>query len=153
MLHLPTASGEVPQGEGEPPRPEGTAPSTARSRGATAVLLVEDHDDVAQALQDLLKGVEQSVVRVGSGRDAIERVREHRYALALIDVRLPDMTGFELASEVRRLRDDISLMGLSGFPASNFAPEPLQTLDDYLLKPPSPADLERIIGRAQQGER
>lgn len=64
-------------------------------------LIVDDLDENLLALEALLRrdGLEILVAR--SGQDALELLLEHDVALALIDVQMPDMDGFELAELMR----------------------------------------------------
>ncbi|MEO6363622.1 MAG: hybrid sensor histidine kinase/response regulator [Caldimonas sp.] len=64
-------------------------------------LLVDDRDDNLLVLSSLLRreGVELLLAR--SGPEALEHVLQHDIALALLDVQMPDMDGFELAELMR----------------------------------------------------
>ena len=71
-------------------------------------LLVDDVEDNLHVLVTLLadQGVELLCAR--SGRAALELLLEHEVALALVDVQMPEMDGFELAELMRgsaRTRD------------------------------------------------
>jgi signal transduction histidine kinase len=72
------------------------------------ILAVDDIADNLVALEALLKGPEVEVLKAPSGTAALELLLEHEVALALIDVQMPEMDGFELAELMRgaeRTRD------------------------------------------------
>ena len=71
----------------------------SRSRGRR-VLLVEDDDVQRAAVEKLIgaKGVE--IVSVGSGSAALENLEQYAYDCMIIDLKLPDMTGFELLEKM-----------------------------------------------------
>jgi PAS domain S-box-containing protein len=66
------------------------------------VLLVDDRPANLQALAAILDRPEYSLVFAESGEVALKRILEHDFAAILIDVRMPGMDGFELASTIKR---------------------------------------------------
>lgn len=77
------------------------------------VLVVEDEDNIAIALDFLLSREGYEHERVASGGEAMERIRALRPDLLLLDVMLPEVTGYEICQEVRldpRLADMRILM-------------------------------------------
>jgi signal transduction histidine kinase len=111
------AAGIPPHGTeplGSAPRgtpPQGT-PAVAAAAGATAhaphrrslrILLVDDNVDAAVS-QGVLLELRQHVVRVAhTGSDAMQVAREFEPQVALLDLRLPDTTGYALARALRTL--------------------------------------------------
>jgi CheY-like chemotaxis protein len=67
----------------------------------THVLVVDDSPEVLLSTQALLTEPGRVIVTAESGEDALERIAEHEYALALLDVQLPGMNGFEVAEKIR----------------------------------------------------
>jgi two-component system, sensor histidine kinase and response regulator len=65
------------------------------------ILLVDDRPDNLEVLTALLRQPGVSLLTAGSGPDALELLLQHDVALALIDVRMPAMDGFELAELMR----------------------------------------------------
>lgn len=65
------------------------------------VLIVDDSRSDLLYLQGIVKSPTRNVVTATSGRDALELLPQHDFALALLDVQLPGMNGFETAEEIR----------------------------------------------------
>jgi two-component system phosphate regulon response regulator PhoB len=65
------------------------------------VLVVEDEDNIAIALDYLLsrEGFEHD--RIANGSEALSRIRETKPDLVLLDVMLPQVSGYEICQEVR----------------------------------------------------
>jgi two-component system sensor histidine kinase/response regulator len=64
-------------------------------------LLVDDLEDNLLALSALLRELDVDILTARSGREALELLLEHDVALALLDVQMPEMDGFELAELMR----------------------------------------------------
>lgn len=80
-------------------------------------LIVDDHEVVREGLAATLDGSSEVVVvgSAGTGADALVVARRALPDLALVDLRLPDMTGTELCSRLRRVLPSISVIVLSGY--------------------------------------
>jgi putative two-component system response regulator len=83
------------------PRPPAAAPAGARQK--VTVLLVEDEPDSAVLMAQILELEGYSVVEARNGAEALERVFDPEIRVALLDVMLPGIDGFEVC---RRLRQD-----------------------------------------------
>ena len=66
------------------------------------VLIVEDDDNIATALEYVIsrEGLDQD--RVGNGADAVRRIRDLRPDLVLLDVMLPEVSGYDICRTVRQ---------------------------------------------------
>ena len=64
-------------------------------------LLVDDLEENLLALSALLSGIDVEILTARSGREALELLLVNDVALALLDVRMPEMDGFELAELLR----------------------------------------------------
>jgi two-component system, OmpR family, phosphate regulon response regulator PhoB len=70
------------------------------------VLVVEDEDNIATALEFLITREGYGHDRVASGADALPRIRDTHPDLVLLDVMLPEVSGYEIC---RRIRSDPAL--------------------------------------------
>ncbi|MEY4511753.1 MAG: hypothetical protein RLZZ450_3875 [Pseudomonadota bacterium] len=69
--------------------------------GKPSVLIVDDVPSNLLALGAVLSPLGVRVVPASSGREALERVREEEFAVVLLDVQMPEMDGFEVATHMR----------------------------------------------------
>ncbi|MDM0036469.1 hybrid sensor histidine kinase/response regulator [Variovorax sp. J22P271] len=65
------------------------------------LLIVDDLPDNLLALEALIRGPGRSVYRASSAEQALALLLEHEFALAILDVQMPEMNGFELAEMMR----------------------------------------------------
>ena len=68
------------------------------------VLLVDDSDANLLALEAVLSSLDVSIVSVRSGKEALEAVERQMFAVALVDVQMPEIDGFELTLRLRKTR-------------------------------------------------
>lgn len=67
------------------------------------ILIVDDDVDLSFVISDMLENYGYKVTCVVSGEEAFKLLSEHTYHLILLDINLPDGTGFELCRELRRV--------------------------------------------------
>jgi PAS domain S-box-containing protein len=78
------------------------ANQNAKPKEQANILLVDDRPESLLALEGVLEGLGQNLVRARSGTEALKRVLEDDYAVILLDVQMPEMDGFETASIIRQ---------------------------------------------------
>ncbi|MTV38936.1 hybrid sensor histidine kinase/response regulator [Duganella radicis] len=67
----------------------------------TKLLIVDDLPENLQALEALIRGPGRAVFQAGSGEEALALLLQHDFAMAILDVQMPGMDGFELAELMR----------------------------------------------------
>lgn len=106
------------------------------------LLLVDDHEEDLLSLQSVLEGPGVCIMKALSGNEALSLTLKHDFALALIDVHMPGMSGFEVAELMRAnpKTRHIPLIFITGFMkdvALQFKGYELGAVD-YLIKPFEP---------------
>ena len=79
-----------------------TWPPEQASPKRRSVLVVDDESEIREALASILSGAQQSVVTVGSGHEALERLEAENFDVILTDVRMPGLDGRALYQEIAR---------------------------------------------------
>lgn len=120
------------------------------------ILLVEDDAPLRRGLAASLKALGHAVDTAADGETAIELARDDAYALIILDIGLPDVSGFHVLRDLRRdgARTPILILTARDTVDDRVAGLDLGA-DDYLLKPFAPAELEarvRALVRRGQGE-
>lgn len=70
-----------------------------------SILIVDDNEKQLLALESILSGLELEIVSVTSGRAALRELLRRTFALVLLDVNMPGLDGFEIASLIRQRRE------------------------------------------------
>ncbi len=106
------------------------------------ILIVEDDLALARGLVALLRAQGHAVDHVDHGALAMEIALEEPYGLIVLDLGLPDLSGFEVLRQVRRAGDQVPLLILTARDAIEDRVRGLdEGADDYLLKPFEPPEL------------
>jgi len=93
-----------------------TTQSSAPRRERFSILVVEDQADAREMIVTVLSLAGHEVFGAAEGQEALDLVQSRRPTLALIDIGLPGMNGYEVATEVRRRSgDSVRLVALSGY--------------------------------------
>jgi len=69
------------------------------------ILIVDDNTFYLTLLKTILKDVEVSVFLANSGEEALSLISENDFALAILDIEMPVMDGFDLARRIRNIKD------------------------------------------------
>lgn len=90
---------------------------TSRSAQPVRVLVVDDDPDSAEGMALLLETLGHVAVTAHDGVEALAALVGDRPDIALVDIRLPGMDGYELAARIRALDPDqaIRLVAVTGF--------------------------------------
>jgi phosphoserine phosphatase RsbU/P len=84
-------------------------------RERSTILVVDDEAGILRAASRIL-GREHYVVTTASPHEAIELVQESRPEIAILDILLPEMNGFELMGQIKKARKDVDVIVMTGNP-------------------------------------
>ena len=127
------------------------APAAVRDAGAM-VLVVDDNEDAAALLKALLDlhGFEARTAHTGS--EALTMMAAQRYQTVLLDIGLPDMSGYDVAAQARAtglVSTDAMLIALTGWSDAESRQRSLDAgIDHHLNKPVAMDDLIDLLGSA-----
>lgn len=108
------------------------------------IVIADDDPDTVLTLATLLQGEGHEVYGFGTGREAVAAARLYRAQAMIVDIQMPDMTGYEIARNVRRhLTEPPLLIAMSGRWKSetDMLLSVVVGFDHYFAKPGDPAEL------------
>lgn len=112
---------------------------------AETVLIVEDDQDIVELLSLYLTGSGYDVVTAGNGEDALEQLRQHPADIALVDIMMPRMNGYDFIKALRAT-DNIPVIIIS---ARTQAADKIVGLDagadGFIAKPFNPLEVTAQI--------
>ncbi|HAS89088.1 MAG TPA: response regulator [Desulfovibrio sp.] len=99
------------------------------------ILLVDDESELVSALAERLSFRGFDADWVCSGAEAIDKVKENEYDLAVLDVKMPRMSGLELRAELNKIRSGLKYIFLSGHGSEEDYTVGAAEAECYLVKP------------------
>ena len=115
---------------------------------ARRILIVDDNQDAADTLGSLLMALGATVCVVYNGQDAVNRVESFAPDVALLDIGMPGLDGFEVARRIRAdgHHDDMLLIALTGWGQEKDRRRSRAAgIDHHLVKPPDIAKLSALL--------
>ena len=112
------------------------------------ILVVDDNVDAAASLAVLLRAMGHEVFVAHEGGAALADLSKIRPDIALLDIAMPGMSGFELARHLRtRLGSAVRIVALTGFGLPADRERALEAgFDQHIVKPADPAFLKSLLG-------
>ena len=113
---------------------------------AKRILVVDDDEKVVSTISNylILKGYGVEVAK--TGQEAMAKCRSHFFNLAILDIRLPDMEGTQLLTQLRGLEPRMMNIMLTGYPGFENSVESLNKgADAYIVKPVELEGLLKVI--------
>jgi two-component system, chemotaxis family, CheB/CheR fusion protein len=146
IVHLPRV---------EAPPTESAGCDRPRSRPASCrIALIEDNRDARETLQLLLEDDGYEVLTADNGRGGVELVVETRPDVAIVDIGLPELDGYDVARAVKQRTDGSCpfLIALTGYGQAEDRQAALDAgFDAHLTKPVDLRELESLLAQQAAG--
>lgn len=142
-----------------PPEKDAVAEKSDKSDDKATVLIVEDTLELAEVIQATLESMGLNSTFETHGQKAVAKFKEMRPDLVLMDIGLPDMTGWKVLDNIKEFQESsedskkatIIVITAYGDPANRLVGK-LQGIHSYLIKPFTPDEVENLVNRALNGE-
>ncbi len=110
------------------------------------ILVVDDEETILHTIKKYLSLKGYSVDTSATGKEAIRMCRDNFYNLAILDIKLPDIDGTDLISEMEEACPRIVKIMLTGYPEQESAIAAVNRgADAYLVKPIELEGLLRVV--------
>lgn len=110
------------------------------------VLLAEDEEHLQDTIKLNLELEGYQVNAYNNGAEAIEAAKQQNFHLAILDVMMPQVDGFEACGQIKKMYPDLPVLFLTARADGNSRITGLKLADDYLTKP---FNLEELILRVK----
>jgi CheY-like chemotaxis protein len=147
IIRLPLSQKQLPV-PAETPKVDRQQRFTSRQR----ILVVDDNPDAALSLAMLLKLLGSDVETAHDGRSALQALETFRPSVVLLDLGMPDMSGYEVAQRLRSQPkfQDVTLVALTGWGQEEDRRRTQQAgFDHHLVKPVNLDALQVLLGEVQ----
>ena len=118
------------------------------------ILVIDDDETITAVFRAGLRQEGYNVDIASTGKEAIEKSRNQLYNLALIDMRLPDMEGTRLLTEMQETTPKMRKIIVTGYPDLQNAIASVQKgADFYITKPTKLDELSKVVKEQLQKQR
>jgi DNA-binding NarL/FixJ family response regulator len=120
----------------------------------TRIMLVDDHCMFREGIASLIdrRSDMECVAGAGNGRDALERAKENRPDLVIVDVSMPEMNGIETARRLPDACPGVKILALSGHAEHRVIVDMLRSgATGYVLKESPFSELVEAIHATERG--
>jgi signal transduction histidine kinase len=112
------------------------------------VLVVDDDAGMRETVADILAGNSIEAVTASSAAAAEEVLAGGQIALAIVDQRLPDAFGIDLAERLKQADPDLPVLLMTGYASAEIAVAAVGKVEDFLVKPVRP---EHVLAAVHNG--
>jgi PAS domain S-box-containing protein len=88
-----------------------------------SILVVDDEEFVRETLADMLEAMNHRVAMAESGQEAIQKLEAGEFDLVFTDLAMPEMDGWETAREIRKRRQNVNIVLVTGYGPGTSTPE------------------------------
>lgn len=116
------------------------------------ILVVDDQPDAADATAALLSFMGHKARAAYSGREALEVFREMNPRVVLMDLGMPEMSGFEAAARIRLMPEGpaATIIALTAWSHDGYRRQSREaSIDYFMVKPAEPAVLHEMLSRVR----
>jgi DNA-binding NtrC family response regulator len=118
-------------------------------KAAARILVVDDEPIVMESLSDWFRQDGYEVESARSAKEALRRLADGPFDIALIDIRMPGMDGLELQRLISSSHPDLTVIIMTAYASVESAVRALKAgAYDYITKPFDPDELSHLIRRA-----
>lgn len=116
----------------------------------TSILVVDDEPNSLFGICEVLTDEGFNVIPAGSGKEALESLHTHPVNVIITDEKMPDLSGMDLLTEVKRTHQNIPVILITAYGSVSMAVESLKQGAFYFFEKPIFNNLERFIAIIRQ---
>jgi two-component system sensor histidine kinase/response regulator len=123
----------------------GAVPMSAQEK---TIFVIDDDEIIRLSCEQILQKSGYIVETFGNGYEGIERLKQVRPPLLVVDIKMPELDGFEVIKIVRKIDPEIVIVVITGYATIETAVDAMRVgAYDFLPKPFTPGELRMIIER------
>jgi DNA-binding NtrC family response regulator len=120
----------------------------------TSILIVDDNEGIRETLSSILEEKGYDTDTAKNGTEAIEKSKTKFYNIALLDIKLPDVEGTKLLTEMQETSPKMIKIMITGYASLQNAVEALNLgANAYIMKPLNPENLLNVIAEKSKTQR
>lgn len=120
-------------------------------KGLMNILIVDDEELICWSLKRAFESYGHSVKCLFTGSEALIAVTQKKYDVIIADIKLPDMSGYELIKKIRALDIDVPIIAISAYFNNHGGELASMNVSKYINKPFQIEDIMLGIKEATSG--
>lgn len=112
------------------------------------ILVAEDEAELREILKVTLEQQGYRAILASDGNEAIKKIEKKSFQMALIDIKMPGVSGRELVSKIKQINPRVPIVIITGSPDFEEEMSLKKQTFDYIYKPFRLNELVKIIKRA-----
>jgi CheY-like chemotaxis protein len=119
------------------------------------ILIADDNQDAAYTLSTLLSVLGHHAAFAHDGKEALEMATSKDFDLIILDLGMPGLNGYEVATEIRKLPhlQKTMLAALTGWGSESDRQRTKEAgFDAHLIKPAAPTEIEKLLSAAHNAK-
>ena len=118
------------------------------------VLFVDDERSLQEFMRTELPRLGHDVVVCPNGTTALQAIAAHTFDIAILDIRMPDMTGIDVLQRLKQVSPDTDAVMMTGYASEESMVQAMRLgACDYLRKPCKMSEIEAVLLRAADKKR
>lgn len=110
------------------------------------ILIVDDDEAICKTLSAIIQAEGYQTTTATTAKEALQKAKTQYFKLALLDIKLPDIKGTQLLTQLKEITPETIKIIITGYPSLKNAVEALNLgADSYIMKPLNPAELLKTI--------
>jgi len=120
------------------------------AKNKSRILHVDDEPDILKIVKTILEKEGFTIESVESGKGALEQIKLNNFDLLILDVMMPDMSGWDLFTRIGKLKPEYKVIFLTVLEVSGSRLKQLKKygIQDYITKPFDRDDLVKRVKKA-----
>ena len=115
----------------------------------TKILVVDDEPIVCQSCHRILAADDREVCVAHTGEEAIEKIENDDFDVALVDLKIPGSGGLSLVRAIRKKSPQTEVVVITGYPSIENAKESIRSgAFDFVTKPFVPETVRSVVSQA-----
>ena len=111
------------------------------------ILIADDEKSFVEPLSDRLIRKGHQVESAYNGLSALMLIKKNKYDIILLDHNMPELTGLELVTYIRKNKIDTKLVMITGYMEIDKSFMEAIGVDDYLTKPVKLTDVDAVLAK------
>lgn len=93
------------------------------------ILIIDDEEDIRESLGNIIsRKINCSIEKAATGEEALKKLKEDKFDLALVDIKMPGLSGIDVIQEAKKFSPQTKFLAISGYDSNDIASSALENI-------------------------